>query len=174
MFQIIDERPSDKKAVLTMARLALGNRLFNSPAARMRAGTQPVPGLSLVALEDDNLVGTTRFWPVLIGAGVKALQLGPVAIEPDHRGRGFSRMLIRHGLDRALAQGHRLVILIGDPAIYERYGFVLAAPLGITLPDFEDRDRLQVLDLVPGVLDGLRGCVRPDDFYAGNDRRHRA
>jgi predicted N-acetyltransferase YhbS len=171
VFQIIEERPSDQEAVVTMARLALGNRLTDSPAARMRAGTQPVPGLSLVAMENDNLVGTIRFWPVLIGAGVKALQLGPVAIEPDHRGRGFSRMLIRYGLDRAQAQGHRIVVLIGDPAIYARYGFVLAAPHGITLPDFEDRDRLQVLGLAPGALDGLRGCVRPDDFIAADYRR---
>jgi predicted N-acetyltransferase YhbS len=171
VFQIIEERPSDQEAVHTMARLALGNRLTDSPAARMRAGTQPVPGLSLVALENDNLVGTIRFWPILIGAGVKALQLGPVAIEPDHRGRGFSRMLIRYGLDRAQAQGHRIAVLIGDPAIYQRYGFELAAPLGITLPDYEDRDRLQVLGLAPGALDGLRGCVRPDDFYAADYRR---
>ena len=109
MFQIIEERPSDQEAVVTMARLALGNRLTDSPAARMRAGTQPVPGLSLIAMENDNLVGTIRFWSVLIGAGVKALQLGPVAIDPDHRGRGFSRMLIRYGLDRAQAQKSTLM-----------------------------------------------------------------
>lgn len=171
MFQIREERPADEAAVMTMARLALGNRMTDSPAARMRVGTRPVPGLSLVALENDNLVGTIRFWPVLIGAGVKAIQLGPVAIDPDHRGRGFSRMLIRYGLDLARSQGHRIAVLIGDPAIYARYGFVLAAPHGITLPGFEDRDRLQVLALAPGALDGLRGCVRPDDFVTDDFRR---
>lgn len=171
MFQIREERPSDEEAVLTMARLALGNRMTDSPAARMRKGTHPVPGLSLVALENDHLVGTIRFWPVLIGAGAKAIQLGPVAIDPDHRGRGFSRMLIRYGLDRAQAYGHRVVVLIGDPALYARYGFVLAAPHGITLPGLEDRDRLQVLGLAPGALDGLRGCVRPDEFVDLEPRR---
>ena len=171
MFQIIEERATDNEAVQTMARLALGNRFVDSPAARMRMGTEPVQGLNLVALENDNLVGTIRFWPLVIGAGVKALQLGPVAIDPGHRGRGFSRMLIRYGLDRAQAHGHRIVVLIGDPAIYERYGFVPAEPLGITIPDFEDRQRLQVIGLTPGALDGLRGCVRPDDFYTGDIRR---
>lgn len=171
MFQILEERPLDEEAVLTMARLALGNRMTDSPAARMRKGTRPVPGLSLIALENDHLVGTIRFWPVLIGVGVKAIQLGPVAIDPDHRGRGFSRMLIRYGLDRAQAHGHRIVVLIGDPAIYARYGFVLAAPLGVTLPGYEDRDRLQIMGLAPGALDGLRGCVRPDEFIDVAPRR---
>lgn len=171
MFHIIEERLSDQEAVKTLARLALGNRMTDSPAARLRATSDPVPGLSLIALENDDLVGTIRFWPVMIGAGVKAIQLGPVAIEPSHRGRGISRLLIRYGLERAQAQGHRIVVLIGDHAIYERYGFLPAAPLGITLAEYEDRDRLQVMGLAPGALDGLRGCVRPDDTFDADDRR---
>ena len=170
MITIIEQRPADRQAVDALARLSLGNRLSDSPAARMRAGTRPVPGLSLVALENDALVGTLRFWPVTIGHGVKALQLGPLAIHPDQRGRGFSRLLMRHGLDRAQALGHRLVVLIGDPAIYGRYGFVMAAPLDITLRETEDRNRLQVLALVPGALDGLHGVVLPDTVPSGRPR----
>jgi len=167
---IIEERPSDKAAVDALARLSLGNRTTDSPAARMRAGTKAVKGLCLVALENDSLVGTLRFWPVTVGHGVKALQLGPLAIHPDHRGRGFSRLLMRQGLERAQASGHRIVVLIGDPAIYGRYGFVMAAPRGITLPEEEDRNRLQVLALAPGALDGLTGVVLPDTVSAGGSR----
>lgn len=170
MITIEEERPSDKAAVDALARLSLGNRTTDSPAARMRAGTRPVAGLSLVALENDRLVGTLRFWPVTVGHGVKALQLGPLAIHPDHRGRGFSRLLMRQGLERAQAMGHRIVVLIGDAAIYGRYGFEMAAPRGITLPEEEDRNRLQVLALAPGALDGLAGVVLPDTVPATGTR----
>jgi len=156
------ERPGDRQAVDTLARLSLGNRVTDSPAARMRRGTRAIEGLSLVVLENDDVVGTLRFWPVVIGRRAKALQLGPLAIHPDHRGRGFSRLLVRQGLERAEAQGHRIVVLIGDPAIYGRYGFEAAAPLGITLPEPEDRDRLQVLALAAGALDGVSGEILPD------------
>ena len=162
MFSIVEERRGDRIAVGTLARLSLGNRLTDSPAARMRAGADPAPGLSLVALENGEPVGTIRYWPVTVGAGAKAIQLGPVAIHPDRRGRGLSRILIRDSLARARSLGHRVVVLIGDPSIYGRYGFEPARPRGIVLPESEDLDRLQVLALAPGALDGLSGTVRPD------------
>jgi len=174
VFSIIEERQHDRAAVEMLARLSLGNRVTDSPAARLRAGANPVPGLSMIVLENDELVGTIRYWPVMIGAGTKAIQLGPVAIHPDQRGRGFARMLIRYSLDRAHDLGHRIVVLIGDPAIYERYGFEAAIPHGITLPEFEDRDRLQVKALAPGALDGLNGAVRPDTIPSLNSDRLRA
>ncbi len=171
MFSIIEERASDQDAVLELARLSLGNRLTDSPAARVRAGTSPVPGLSVVILENDVLVGTIRYWPVLIGAGARAIQLGPVATHPDHRGRGFARMLIRYSLDHAQALGHRIVVLIGDHALYQRYGFEPALPRGITLPESEDRDRLQIKALAPEALDGLSGVVRGDTIPSLPNRR---
>ena len=171
MISIIEQRPGDQQAVDGLARMSLGNRVSDSPAARMRAGTRPVPGLSLICLENDELVGTIRFWPVLIGMSVKALQLGPIAIHADYRGRGFSRLLIRQGLERAQAMGHRIVVLIGDPAIYGRYGFEAAAPHHVTLPDEEDRDRLQVLALAPGALAGLSGTIRPDTIPSADHGR---
>lgn len=170
MITIIQERPGDQQAVETLARLSLGNRTTESPAARMRAGTRPVPEVCMVCLENDILVGTLRFWPITIGHGTKALQLGPLAIHPDQRGRGFSRLLMRQGLERAQALGHRIVVLIGDAAIYSRYGFEAALPHGITLPGEEDRNRLQVLALAPGALDGLHGVCLPDTVAAANKR----
>ena len=170
MITIIEERPGDQQAVETLARLSLGNRVSDSPAARMRKGTRPVPGVCMVALENDKLVGTLRFWPITIGHTVKALQLGPLAIHPDQRGRGFSRLLMRQGLERAQALGHRIVVLIGDAAIYSRYGFEAALPHGITLPGDEDRNRLQVLALAPGALDGLNGVCLPDTVAAAGKR----
>jgi len=171
LFSILEERPGDRDAVIDLARLSLGNRTTDSPAARMRAGTSPVPGLSMIVLENDELVGTIRYWPVLIGTGAKAIQLGPVAIHPDHRGRGFARMLIRYSLDRAQSLGHRVVVLIGDPALYDRYGFEPALPRGITLPEAEDRERLQVLALAAGALDGLSGVVRGDTIPSASTAR---
>ena len=161
-FELVEERPGDDRAVVALARLALGNRLDDSPAAAMRAGTRPLPGLSMVALEDRRPVATARCWPVVIGAGARAVQLGPVAVHPDRRGRGLAGQLIRRVLERAQAAGHRIAVLVGDPALYARYGFEPAARRAILLPRGEERERLQVLALVPGALDGLAGTVRPD------------
>lgn len=99
---------------------------------------------------------------MLIGAGTRAIQLGPVAVNPDHRGRGISRVLITTTLERARTLGHRVVVLIGDGDIYTRYGFEPALPRDITLAETRDRERLHFLALVPDALAGLSGVVRPD------------
>ena len=166
MVDIIEERAGDRSAVEDIARLSLGDRLTDSPAARMRLGTNPVPGLSMVALDDGRPVATIRYWPVLIGAGTKAIQLGPVAVHPDHRGRSISRNLIRISLKKARTMGHRIVVLIGDAELYGRYGFEPALPQGITLAETHDRERLHILGLTPGALAGLEGVVRPDTIPA--------
>ncbi len=145
-----------------IARMSLGHRLVDSPAARLRQGTRPIAELSLVALEGGRVIATIRCWPVLIGAGVRAIQMGPVAVDPDHRGRGISRLLINTTLKRARALEHRIVVLIGDGDLYGRYGFEPALPRGITLDETHDRERLHVLALAPGALAGLCGVVRPD------------
>ena len=163
---IIEERTGDRLAVEDIARLSLGNRLTDSPAARMRSGTNLVPGLSMVALDAGRPVATIRYWPVLIGAGTKAIQLGPVAVHPDHRGRGISRNLIRISLKKARTMGHRIVVLIGDAELYGRYGFEPALPRGITIAETQDRDRLHILGLAPNALAGLEGVVRPDTIPA--------
>ena len=162
MVEIIEERPRDSFAVETIARMSLGQRYVDSPATRLREGSRRVSELSLVALEDDDVIATVRCWPVLIGAGARAVQLGPVAVGPDHRGRGISRMLITTVLERARALGHRIVVLIGDGNIYARYGFEPALPRNITLAESRDRERLHVIALVPDALAGLSGVVRPD------------
>ena len=166
LVEIIEERPRDRLAVETIARMSLGQRLVDSPAARLRQGSRKIAELSLVALEGEHVIATIRCWPVLIGAGTRAIQLGPVAVDPDHRGRGISRLLITTTLELARTLGHRIVVLIGDGDIYARYGFEPALPRDITLAETRDRERLHVLALVPDALAGLSGVVRPDTIPA--------
>ncbi|MSP81687.1 MAG: N-acetyltransferase [Alphaproteobacteria bacterium] len=167
MMQIREETPTDGPVIAELVHLALGTRATDSPAARMRAGMRPVAGLCLVAANGTGaVVGTLRFWPVRIG-GVPALQLGPLAVRPERRGEGFGKALLRAGLELARGAGHRIVVLIGDPAYYRPFGFETALSLGIRLPTSFDEARLQVLALTPGALAGVSGVVGP----AAGDRR---
>ena len=51
-------------------------------------------------------------------------------------------------LDRAEASGYSLVVLLGDPAYYGRFGFEPSGPLGITyLPVGEGNPHFQVCRL---------------------------
>jgi putative acetyltransferase len=80
--------------------------------------------LSLVAEGEGRVVGHIAFSPCRIGEVSRGwLLLGPVAVEPDHQGRGIGSTLIEAGLEALRARAALGCVLVGDPAFYRRFGF---------------------------------------------------
>jgi putative acetyltransferase len=100
----------------------------------LRADGDVVPGLSIVAELDGSVVGHVVCSRALIGER-PSLGLGPLGVLPDHQGSGVGTALMHGVLAAADALDAREVVLLGSPAYYARFGFVLAGPLGITPPE---------------------------------------
>jgi predicted N-acetyltransferase YhbS len=88
--------------------------------------------------------------------------LGPLTVEPVFRERGVGFALIERALKDAAAQGHRLVILVGDESYYGKAGFKSIPPGRATMPGPVDPARLLVAELTAGAFDGVSGAIRPD------------
>lgn len=105
----------------------LVNDLLNDPTAR--------PALSLVAIEDEHVVGHILFSRVTIpGHELSARILAPLAILPTHQKHGIGGALIREGLHRLEKTGTRLVFVLGHTTYYPRFGFEPALPFGLNAP----------------------------------------
>jgi predicted N-acetyltransferase YhbS len=166
------ERQGDAAAIERILDDAFGTERHRKTAQRLRDGQAPV--LSLVAREDDRLIGTLRLWSVRIGRRYRALLLGPVAVDKGHRSCGVGAWLINTGLARAQAMGHRAVILVGDAPYYGRFGFSTAVTEGMTLPGPVDRARFLGLELEDGALAGVAGRVAADpDARMASPRQRR-
>ncbi|HET8728543.1 MAG TPA: N-acetyltransferase [Alphaproteobacteria bacterium] len=160
MFQLTTERPEDADEIEALLNEAFGAGRQAKTSYRFRDGVEPVRGLSLVARREDRIVGSIRYWPILVGdAGRPALLLGPLAISPRLQGKGIGAALSFQTLDMAAWAGHRLVLLVGDLAYYRRFGFRPVTPHGIYMPG-ENPERLHYTELVRGALDGYRGEIR--------------
>ena len=63
--------------------------------------------------------------------------------------------------------GHAAIVLVGDPAYYDRFGFTGQGTRSLHLQGPVDRARFLGLELVEGSLDGAEGliaaCGRPDE-----------
>lgn len=138
-----------------------GPARFDKASYFFRDGVDPVTELSYVALLGNEVVGTIRYWPILVGpTNHPALLLGPLGITPRLAGKGIGRSLTFRTLERAAAMGHDLVLLVGDVDYYKRFGFVPATPHGLTMPEEKRPERLQVAPLAQGVLDNVHGDIR--------------
>jgi predicted N-acetyltransferase YhbS len=153
------EQPHHAAAIDTLLDLSFGTNRAGKTVYRLREGVDPIPGLSLVALEDDAVVGTIRYWPILIGGQTPSILLGPIAVAPGKRSDGLGAQIIRNSLNRAAAAGWRSVILVGDAPYYSRFGFTRDLTLNMDLPGPVDLDRFLGLELVPGSLQGVAGMI---------------
>jgi predicted N-acetyltransferase YhbS len=160
MAEIREERPADREAADAIVAEAFGPGRFAKTAYRLREGVACVGALSFVAEEAGRIVGTVRYWPVMIG-GQAALMLGPIAIAKDRQGQGIALALMQTSLSRARALGHRAVVLVGDEPYYGRAGFQRIQPYGrITMPGPVDFARLLGLSLADGALEAMAGEIR--------------
>ncbi|HTH96097.1 MAG TPA: N-acetyltransferase [Stellaceae bacterium] len=145
MTEIEPEHPLDLPDIEALLDRAFGADRHAKRSYSFRTQLAPIVDLCLVAREEGHIVGTIRYWPILIGA-TPALLLGPVAVDDPHRRSGLGGNLIRQSLRMARDSGHRLVVLVGDHVYYSRFGFAHAHPTGIAMPG-EDPARVQYLDL---------------------------
>lgn len=152
------ERPDDGPAVEHVLDVSFGPGRFAKTAYRLRDGVDPIGALSFVVEEDGGLRGTIRYWPVLIG-GSPSIMLGPVAVLPEHRGRGMAIELMRISLSKAAELGHRSVILVGDEPYYARVGFARVPRGQMQMPGPVDYARLLWRELAPGGLEGMAGAI---------------
>ncbi|BEP11797.1 N-acetyltransferase [Acidothermaceae bacterium B102] len=93
-----------------------------------------VAELSFVATVDGTVVGHAGCSQADID-GRTVVALGPVGVLPAHQGRGVGSALVTAVVAAAEARGEPMVVLLGDPRFYARFGFELAAPLGVQPPD---------------------------------------
>lgn len=159
-----DATPEDQPAIESLLDTTFGLSRRTKTSYRLREGSMPAAGLSVVAREADlGLVGTITYWPLRIGkAGASALLLGPIAIHPERQNRGIGMALMRTTLAKAQTQGHALVILVGDAPYYARVGFMKVPEGQLLLPGPVDPNRLLFLELRAGSLSAARGLVLPE------------
>lgn len=158
-WQIRPERPEDAAGVDALNDDGFGPGRFAKSAYRLREGVAPENGLSFVADGNGVLLGSVRFWPILVGAD-EALLLGPLAVKSELRGRGIGIALMRHGIESARATGFAAILLVGDEAYYARAGFKRIG--GVKFPGPVDRSRILGLALKSDVA-GAISRARIDD-----------
>ncbi len=160
MFEIISATNAHTSSVEHLLDRAFGPCRHNKRSYHFREHVADVSTLRFVALADGELLGTIRFWPVVIGEQqTAALLLGPLGVEPSHQGTGVGAGLMRHGMNTARGQGHRLVILVGELDYYGRFGFASAHSRGITMPG-EQGHRVLVRELVNNALYDVTGAIK--------------
>jgi putative acetyltransferase len=160
------EAAADHAAIREVNRLAFGGEDEARLVDALRAGGYA--RTSLVAEEGGRVVGHVLFSDLPIvtaSAAVEALALAPLAVLPSHQRRGIGTMLVREGLRACRVAGHRIVVVLGHPEFYPRFGF--SAKRADRLKSPFPGPAFMAVELVPNALEGVTGEVRYPQPFEG-------
>ncbi|MFI5487806.1 GNAT family N-acetyltransferase [Micromonospora echinaurantiaca] len=103
----------------------------------LRGSDAWLPELAMVAEYGGEVVGYALLTRVRVRSDehtAPALALGPVAVAPHRQRIGLGTAVVQAALDAATELGERLVVVLGAPAYYRRFGFARGDRMGLTSP----------------------------------------
>ncbi len=162
MLHVRPERPADRQVIRQINKAAFAGEVEARLVDNLRGTPGFIPALSLVAEKDGVVVGHILFSIVHVTLGatrVPVLALAPMAVMPELQNQGIGSLLVREGLARCKALGHKVVVLVGHAEYYPRFGFAPAGAMGLRLPFEAPDEAFMALELVPGALHGLNGTI---------------
>jgi putative acetyltransferase len=159
------ERPGDAAAIRALVDAAFAPSTDEGRIVdELRGDAGWVPDLALVAVDEDGrIVGhcVTSVGRLVLDDRTSRpiLALGPIAVAPDRQRQGIGGELMRATIATATALGWPVIVLLGHPTYYPRFGFESARAIGIE-PPLAWSDAAWMALRLPGWTADLRGTLR--------------
>lgn len=149
---------AERAAIRTVNEAAFGSAYEADLVDQLRSSDYAL--ISLVAELESRIVGHimfSRMWIKTSSGLLAALALAPVAVLPGHQRKGIGSLLVQRGLELSRGRDEEIVIVVGHPDYYPRFGFSSAKAKSLESPF--PREAFMALELRLGVLDGIEGLV---------------
>lgn len=154
------ETPADIPAIRDILLAAFPTDLEARIVDALRTDPEAwIDGLSIISETPD---GTPAGYALITRCHIDdapALALGPCAVLPSAQRTGAGAAAIRAGLEAARAMGENLVLVLGHPEYYPRFGFTPASGFGIKAP-FEVPDAAMMAIAFDGAVPVPTGTIR--------------
>ena len=113
---------------------------------RLRKGEGFIPELSLIAVENNEIIGHIMFTKANIGSRTE-LALAPLSVSPQHQKKGVGTALMNEGHKIAKQLKYEFSVVLGSEKYYPKVGYKPASKFGITAPFDVPRENFMALNL---------------------------
>lgn len=170
--RIRHENITDYNAITRVNDLAFGRPEEGIIVKTIRDREDYEPTLSLVAELQGEIIGHVLILPIDVECGnisIRTGSLAPIAVVPEHQGKGIGGMLMRAALHELKLLGVKSCVLVGHPEYYPRFGFGKASELGLVCPYPGVPDAAwMAVELEEGALNGIHGVpIMPKEYEIG-------
>jgi putative acetyltransferase len=161
LINIRQEQPEDIAAIRSLNIEAFGRPQEANLIEMLRTSGGIL--LSLVAANEDQIVGHILYSPVTVGSGEKKIAgagLGPMAVLPEYQRRGIGAKLIEFGTKRLKQSGCPFIVVLGHAEYYPRFGFRAASEYGLKCEWNVPDNAFMALVLDESKISGLSGLAK--------------
>ncbi|QHG18470.1 N-acetyltransferase [Nostoc sp. ATCC 53789] len=125
MINIRCETLADCTVIAEVNTLAFGQKNEAKLVDKIRRSDRYIPELSLVAEVENVVVGHILFSYINLVSEetLQVIGLAPLAVHPQFQQQGIGSALVQAGLEKADAKKEAVVIVLGHPHFYNRFGF---------------------------------------------------
>lgn len=121
-------KPSDREQIKEISLTAFEpneSALVTELALALHSINANPPCVFIVIEIGNVVVGYVAFSPLTLAEDKSFLGyiLAPLAVAPNHQGKGMGARLVEHGLSLLQEQNVAIVFVYGDPNYYGRFGF---------------------------------------------------
>jgi putative acetyltransferase len=119
--------------------------------------------ISLVFVKNNEVMGHIFFSPVELAgdtSGLRIMGLGPMAVHPKFQNKGIGSSLIKAGIERCKSEGVDIIVVLGHPNYYPRFGFEPSIKYGIKSEYEVPDDVFMVLGLNNYALKNKQGTIK--------------
>ena len=160
VIKIRQEKPEDVVAIRYVLEQAFRGASEANLVDILRQASKA--SISLVAIYDRQIVGHILFSPVTIAPeqiGFNGIGLAPVGVLPEFQRKGIGSKLIREGLEECKKAGYDIVVVLGNPHFYSRFGFSPASDYGLG-NEYNAGEHFMAMELKKGALAEVNGIVK--------------
>lgn len=168
MLSFAQETEEDIAAIRELVTVAFDRKSEAELIEAIRNSPNFIPQLSIVAKENGHVVGHILFSPIVIEAQTKtfpALALAPLAVTPIRQRQGIGSQLVKVGLSKCRELNHCIIVVLGDPQYYQRFGFQTASKFAIQAPFSVSDEVFMVREIQPSALRDIKGIVRYPQYF---------
>lgn len=168
ILNIRQERLADYDAVYRVIKQAFANTEHTDGneqnlVVELRKSKSFIPELSLVAVENDKIVGHILFTKAFVN-DVEVLALAPLSVLPEYQNKGIGLSLIKQGHMIAFRLGYGYSVVLGHSKYYPKAGYVPASRYGIKAPfDVSDENFMAVK--LNDEAENIEGVIQYDGAF---------
>lgn len=161
MIEIRAEEPEDIPFIQQVHQQAFHPRLNEARLVELLRQASKM-SQSWVAIAQGRVVGHVVFSPVTFvpdQPAIRGVGLAPIGVLPEFQRQGIGGKLIVHGLQACKHNGCDLVVVLGDPRYYTRFGFSGARRYQLE-NEYHADEEFMIIELRTGALHEVAALVK--------------